>query len=122
MEKVALLLTPRIISLKNRVRSRDRWETAKAIMLLLLAVCFWIGIFIGVYRVLTYFQGIEVIGDLLARRLLSMIFLTFFSILLFSNVITSLSTFYLSDDLNLIHSAPVPLGKIYLARFIEMIV
>ncbi|MBI4619191.1 MAG: hypothetical protein HY739_03345 [Desulfobacterales bacterium] len=119
MENVALLLTPRIISFKNRVRSRDKWETAKAIMLLLLAVCFWIGIFIGVYRVLTYFQGIEIIGDLLTRRLLSMVFLTFFSILLFSNVITSLSTFYLSDDLNLIHSAPVPLGKIYLARFIE---
>ena len=119
MENVILLLTPRLISLKNRISSRDKWEATKAIMLLLLLVFAWIGIFIGVYRVLTYFQGIEVLGDLLARRLLSMLFLTFFSILLFSNVITSLSTFYLSDDLNLIHSAPVSLGKIYLARFIE---
>jgi ABC-2 type transport system permease protein len=119
MENVALLLTPRLISLKNRINSRDKWEMTKAIMLLLLVISVWIGIFIGVYRVLTYFQGIEVLGNLLTRRLLSMVFLTFFSILLFSNVITSLSTFYLSDDLNLIHSAPVPLGKIYLARFIE---
>ncbi|MFH2011929.1 MAG: hypothetical protein ABIJ37_04375 [Pseudomonadota bacterium] len=119
MENVILLLTPRLISLKNRVKSRDKWEATKAIILLLLLLSAWIGIFIGVYRVLTYFQGIEGLGDLLARRLLSMLFLTFFSILLFSNVITSLSTFYISDDLNLIHSAPVSLSKIYLARFIE---
>jgi ABC-2 type transport system permease protein len=71
---------------------------------------------------LIYFQSVELIGDLLTRRLLSMVFVTFFSILVFSNIITSLSTFYLSNDLNLIHSAPVPLGKIYLARFVETII
>lgn len=122
MQNVALLLAPRIISLKNRVNDLDNRGTVNALLLFLLAAFFWIGVFIAVYRVLTYFQGVEVIGDLLMRRLLSMVFLTLFSVLLFSNVIVSLSTFYISEDLNLIHSVPIPLDKIYLARFVETII
>ena len=122
MEQIALLLTPRIASLKNQISNRDRWETTKVLLLAFLTISLWIGIFIGTHKVLIYFQSIEIIGDLLIRKLLSMIFLTFFSVLLFSNIITSLSTFYLSEDLNLIHSMPISLGKIFLARFIDTII
>jgi ABC-2 type transport system permease protein len=65
---------------------------------------------------LKYFQSVEVIGNLLAHHLLSMVLLTFFSLLIFSNIITSLSNLYLSEDLELCHSSPSSLEEIFLSR------
>ena len=48
-----------------------------------------------------------------------MVLLTFFSLLLFSSIIASLSKLYLSRDLLLVHSLPVSGGKIFLARWLE---
>ena len=71
---------------------------------------------------LSYFRTIEGLGDLLALRLLSMVLLTFFSILVFSNIVTSLSTFYLSGELDILPSSPITIENIYRAKFIETIV
>src|SRR5581483_9917154 len=56
------------------------------------------------------------------QKLLSMVFLTFFAILLFSNVITGLSTFFLSRDLLLLVPAPVPPERLFAAKFVETLV
>jgi ABC-2 type transport system permease protein len=89
------------------------------IVLALISFLFWAGIFAVVYRVLVYFQGVEGFGDILARKLLSMVLLTFFSILIFSSILTALSTLYLSKDLPLIHAAPVTVDRVFFARWIE---
>lgn len=80
---------------------------------------FWAGAFAIFYRVLTYFQRIEGLGDILAYKLLSMALITFFSLLIFSGILTSLAKLYLSKDLSLVHSMPVSRGKIFLSRWIE---
>lgn len=67
-------------------------------------------------RVLIYFQSVEVIGDLLTRYLLSMVLLTFFSLLVFSHIITALSNLYLSRDLELCHSTPVSIEGLFASR------
>jgi ABC-2 type transport system permease protein len=72
--------------------------------------------FIFSCRVLIHFQSVEVIGDILARYLLSMILLTFFSLLIFSHIITALSNLYLSKDLELCHSTPVRLEELFVSR------
>jgi ABC-2 type transport system permease protein len=61
----------------------------------------------------------ESFGDILAYKLLSMALITFFSLLIFSSILTSLSKLYLSKDLPLVHSMPVSRGKIFLARWME---
>jgi ABC-2 type transport system permease protein len=48
-----------------------------------------------------------------------MILLTFFSLLIFSSILTSISKLYLSRDLSLVHAMPVPSFKIFIARWIE---
>ena len=68
---------------------------------------------------LTYFQGIEGFGDILAYKLLSMSLITFFSLLLFSGILTSLTKLYLAKDLPLVHSMPVSREKLFFARWIE---
>ena len=80
---------------------------------------FWVGAFFILYRVLRHFQRMEGFGDILAYKLLSMALITFFSLLIFSGILTSLSKLYLSKDLQLVHSMPVSRGKVFLARWIE---
>ena len=84
-----------------------------------MGLLFWGGTFVIFYRVLTYFQRFEGFGDILAYKLLSMALITFFSLLIFSGILTSLSKLYLSKDLPLVHSMPVSREKIFLARWME---
>lgn len=80
---------------------------------------FWGMMFGIIYRMLRYFQRVEGLGDLLAVKLLGLILLGFLSILLLSNIITALSSFFLSKDLELLAAAPVDGVRVYLARLIE---
>jgi len=81
-----------------------------------LGLAFCGGMFVLSSRVLIYFQSVEMIGDLLAQQLLSMVLLTFFSMLIFSNIITALSNLYLSKDLELCHSTPVSVEALFISR------
>jgi len=113
------LLTPRYQAIKNRLTRLAPGDGLKTTVLACLGLAFWAFLYGVSFKVLTYFRTIEGLGDLLALRLLSMILLTFFSILVFSNIVTSLSTFYLSGELDILLSAPVRTEHIYRAKFIE---
>lgn len=121
MRDVLTLLRPRLLSFKNRGLSKTRkaGRGLRIFLLSILGLAFWSGTFVVLYRVLTYFQKMESFGDILAYKLLSMALITFFSLLIFSSILTSLSKLYLSKDLELIHSMPVSRGKIFLARWTE---
>lgn len=119
MQTVITLLKPRIWAFRHRFLGGLEGRTWVSILLALIGLLFWAGIFAVFYRVLHYFQGVEGFGDILARKLLSMVLLTFFSILIFSSILTALSTLYLSKDLALIHAAPVSVEKVFLARWLE---
>ena len=113
------LLYPKTRALAHRFTERSSGSRLKWVFLLALALGFWVFTFFIFQKVLVYFRSIELFGDLLNSRLLSMMLLTFFSILLFSNLISSLSTFFLSEDLNLILARPVPQEQVYYARLAE---
>jgi ABC-2 type transport system permease protein len=119
MKDLWLLISPQVLSFRNRLRHLRPDAVFKASSLFVLGALFWVGTFYVIYRVLVYFQGVPEIGDYLTAKLLSMVFLTFFTILLFSNAIISLSSYYLSQDLFLLLSSPVSLGKIYLSKLGE---
>ncbi|OGW39292.1 MAG: hypothetical protein A2010_18675 [Nitrospirae bacterium GWD2_57_9] len=116
-----LLLTPRYNAIRNRFNRLAPGDGMKTVLLGLLGLAFWALLYGISFKVLSYFRTIEGLGDLLAIRLLSMILLTFFSILLFSNIVTALSTFYLSGELDILLSSPVRVEQIYRAKFAETI-
>jgi len=108
MNELIALLRPRLLSFRNGNVSRSAGNRRiRYLLFTVIALSFWIGAFLIFYRVLNYFQGIEEFGDILARKLLSMVLLTFFSLLIFSSIVASLSKLYLSRDLLLVHSLPV---------------
>jgi ABC-2 type transport system permease protein len=120
MNEVLTLLKPRIWPLKNRGLSNANGKsTARMLLLGSLGLLFWCGIFAVSWRVLTYFKGIEDIGDILGYKVLSMMLIVSFALLLFSSILTSLSKLYLSRDLLLVHSLPVSSYKIFITRWID---
>ncbi len=69
-----------------------------------------------------YFQTITALGPLLTQRLLVMLFVSFFAVLVISNVVTALTTFYLAPEVRLLLAAPITPRRIHHARFIETLV
>ena len=120
MTEILTLLKPRFWSFKNGRSSKSgENQRIKAFLFGAVGLAFWVGIFAVFYRVLIYFQGVEGFGDILARKLMSMVLLTLFALLIFSSIITSLTKLYVSRDLVLVHSMPVAKEKVFLARWIE---
>ena len=118
---IFLLLGPKIRTKINRARGSEG-RLFKGLLLGSVGIFFWSLIFAVIFRMLIYFRGTQGIGDLLAGKLLGLAFVTFLMILVLSNVITALSTFFLSDDLELVVAAPVEPEKVYAARLIETVV
>lgn len=111
-----LLISPRFICFKNSLKRSQSNTKIKILTLTGTGILFWLVLFFFTYRVLTYFSSQEMIGDILARHLLAMVFLTFFSMLIFSHIITALSNLYLSQDLELYYSSPASLTELFLSR------
>lgn len=116
------LLHPSWRSFWKRERGTRGSGNLKNVVIFTLGALFWVGIFYLFHRVLAYFQGVEAIGSLLAMKLLAMITVVFFSLLVFSNIVTAVSAFYLSDELVLLHALPLPLDRIYQAKFVETLI
>ncbi|MDX1645520.1 MAG: hypothetical protein R3304_00140 [Longimicrobiales bacterium] len=115
------LLRPKVRTKLNRAKS-DEGRLFKILLLGVVGTFFWGLIFAVIVRMLQYFRGTQGIGDLLAAKLLGLAFLTFLMILVLSNVITALSTFFLSEDLEFVVAAPVEAETVYAARLLETIV
>jgi ABC-2 type transport system permease protein len=104
----------------QRVREeRARGGKGKLGILLVVGFGFWLAVFGVLYKILKYFRGVEELGPLLAGKLLGLVLLSFIAILVLSNVITALSSFFLAKDLDLLISAPVDWLRIYLGKLAE---
>jgi ABC-2 type transport system permease protein len=114
------LVGPKWRTRVHRAKSGEG-RVAKALVLGLAGIVFWGLVFAVIVRMLLYFRGAQGIGDLLAAKLLAMAFLTFLGILLVSNVITALSTFFLAEDLELLVAAPIDRVRLYGARLTETV-
>lgn len=111
------LLLPTLWSARNRARQRERGDALRVALFggigvfvatVIFAVVFWL-----TWQLLNY----EELGDYLVRLGFSWLFLVFLSFVAFSAVVTSLSTFFLSEDLRLLLAAPVPGDRLFYSRF-----
>ena len=119
---LAHVLQPKWRTALQRLREERSGGTSKIAILAVVALVFWAAVFGVLYRVLKYFRGVEELGPLLAGKLLGLVLLSFISILVLSNVITALSSFFLAKDLDLLVSAPVDWLRLYLAKLGETVV
>ncbi|MBI4521793.1 MAG: hypothetical protein HY701_13205 [Gemmatimonadetes bacterium] len=115
------LVMPKLRAKWNRTRT-DEGRYVKFFVLGFVGLFFWTLAFAIIFRMLLYFRSAQGIGDVLATKLFGLALLTFLMILLLSNVITALSTFFLSQDLELLAAAPVDAIRIYAVKLGETIV
>jgi ABC-2 type transport system permease protein len=115
---LAHIISPKWRTTLSRAR-QSQGGRGKAIVMGTVGLVFWLAVFGVLYRVLRYFRGVEEIGPLLAGKLLGLVLLSFLSILILSNVITALSSFFLAKDLDLLVSSPVDWIHVYLAKLGE---
>src|SRR5205807_6914324 len=111
------LLLPSFWSSRNRVRRRQQGDLLRAMLFGGIGVLVCAAIFAGSFWLTWQLDDYAELGDYLLRLGLSWLFMTFLSFLAFSAVVTALSTFFLSDDLRLLVVAPVPVRRLFFARF-----
>lgn len=112
------LLLPRLQGVRNTFHRR-KGERYRAFFVGGLAAFCWGLIFSGTWRVLRYLEDAPQVGDLVAKNILSILVLTLLSLLAYSSIISALSTFFLSKDLELLFPAPVPIVSIFRAKYLE---
>jgi ABC-2 type transport system permease protein len=116
------LTAPKWRSALARLRRKPEEERGgRGVLLATAAALFLFAGFAIAFRAVSYFKSVPEIGPLLAGKLLGMAFLAFLSILLLSNLVTALSTFFLARDLDLLVAAPLDWGRFYLVKLGETI-
>uniref|UniRef100_A0A7C4X9I3 Uncharacterized protein n=1 Tax=candidate division WOR-3 bacterium TaxID=2052148 RepID=A0A7C4X9I3_UNCW3 len=91
----------------------------RIVSFLFVIFCFLAGGYYIFFRIFNYLSSLEIIGVALMERTLEMAFFIFFMMLLFSNVITSFSTFYNNQELNFLFTLPIKPSSIYLSKLFE---
>lgn len=119
---LSALLSPRWRGLRNRwhrASASERWTWT---FFALMTLGFWVGVLALCIYFLAMFNSVELFGPLLLRKALSMLLLSFSGLLLFSNIITALSSYFLAEDMQLLQVLPVSRRRIFYVRFFDTVV
>lgn len=113
------ILEPKWRTALSRLRQEKDGIGGKIILLLVVGGGFWGGTYVLMERVLRYLKATPEVGPLIASKILGVALLSFLSLLLLSNLITALSSFFMARDIDLLLSAPVDWLTFYLAKLGE---
>lgn len=116
------LSSPKWRSALARLRSGRNGSGSRSLLLGVAGLLFLAAAFGISWRVVTYFKDVPEIGPLLAGKLLGMAFMAFGAILLLSNLVSALSTFFLAKDLDMLIAAPLDWGRFYLVKLGETVI
>ena len=117
MRELVIILKIKLQMFLNYLKRVKFYEIIKFFLFSGIAIFFFFGLYIGFYRIFAYLETVPLIGKVLTLKLLSMIFLVFFLMLIFSSLITSLTTSFFAKDLFFLFSSPVKPGTIFLYKF-----
>jgi len=112
------LIFLRLLRLKGFFKGESRF---KFFVYLSVILIFFAGTYLFFYRVFSFLRGIEDIGEIISGKIISYSFFVFFFMLLFSNGITSISTFYRSKELDFLFSTPITSMKIFFLKLMDNI-
>ncbi|MBN1944232.1 MAG: hypothetical protein JW797_01095 [Bradymonadales bacterium] len=118
---IAHLLGAKGRGLANSLTRGHTRAGIRIFLLVLLGAGFWAFLFAASYWFVDQCQRVELFGDLLVERLVSTAILILFAILFFSNLVSSFSTYFLSEDLQLLVGKPLPPYSLFTARFLELL-
>ncbi len=110
------LLTPWKYTAGNRLFADSR-AILRTLIIISLGIAVCLIIYLGTYKVLSYFHAQDELGIILSLKIFQMIWILLFAMLIFSAMITAVSTLYLSEDNEILLAAPLPPREIFQMRF-----
>ncbi len=117
------LIKTRAVILKNSFYPVNISRVFKAVFFVIVGVVFFAGTFLLFDKIISYLISFEdfqeIFVKLFLERLMAMIYLMSLSMLIFSNVVTSLSCNYLSKDLDNLLSLPLSHMKVFFSKSFE---
>ncbi|HAW49929.1 TPA: hypothetical protein DCX16_03145 [bacterium] len=112
----------KLLLLKNRIITIPKDHSLlKIVFVSLLSFVLLFLTFFFVYKACR-FVSIFPFGDLLIERGLFLFFFVIFSLLVFSSLITSLSTMFMSKEVSLLMSLPISQSSIFNMKFLESLI
>ena len=115
--KRTTLLQPFFFSAKNRFFPKNKLPLpAVGVLVFSLAVC--MVLYKIVVKVVTYFHSQNELGILLSLKIFQMGWITMFAMLIFSCMVSAVSTIFLSQDNEIVFAAPVPTANIFFMRYV----
>ena len=111
------LLAPFLLTFRNRFLPRGAMPVKAIVVGLFSLLLCWI-IFAVTTRVVTYFDSQNELGIILSLKIFQMAWITFFAMLVFSCMVSAVSTIFLSADNEIIFAGPVAPREIFLMRFL----
>jgi len=117
LSKKKTLLQPFLFSAKNRFFPENRLPfRTLGVLVFSLAVC--LVLYKISVRVVTYFHSQNELGIILSLKIFQMAWITMFALLVFSCMVSAVSTLFLSQDNEIIFAAPVAKSDIFFMRYI----
>jgi ABC-2 type transport system permease protein len=111
------LLLPFLLSAKNRYFPKNKIPFRALGVLAFSLILFLVLYHIGV-RVITYFHSQSELGIILSLKIFQMAWITMFAMLVFSCMVSAVSTLFLSQDNEIIFAAPVAESDIFFMRYV----
>ena len=116
-----VLIKRKVLTFKNRIKALRGWHLAKTLMFLLVGLLMLSALYGGFWRLLTYLEGVQLIGPMLSWKLTSMVLLITFSMVIVSSIIISMTTLYYSFDLKFLFSCPIALRTLFMDKAVETV-
>ncbi|MBW2471784.1 MAG: hypothetical protein JRE18_06875 [Deltaproteobacteria bacterium] len=111
------LLQPFLFTTKNRFFPKNKVPfRTLGILIFSLTVC--LVLYQLIVKVVTYFHSQNELGIILSLKIFQMAWITMFAMLVFSCMVSAVSTLFLSQDNEIIFAAPVTNSEIFFMRYV----
>ena len=118
---INILFKRKAFTFVNTLRSMRGWKLAKNLMFAGVGLLMLAALYAAFWRLLTYLEGVQLIGPILSWKLTSMVLLMTFSMVIVSSIIISMTTIYYSYDLKFLFSCPLDLRAVFLDKAFETV-
>ncbi len=112
------LLMPMLLAAKNTFFPAGS-ITKKTIGIILFCIALCYAIFNITLQIVTYFHHQDELGIILSLKIFQMAWILIFIMLIFSSMVSSISSIYLSQDNEIVFSAPISTTDLFFMRYIS---
>ncbi len=112
-----ILLRPFIYSLRNRF-FRGNQISLRSLAIICLGLALFIALYFIGLRVIGYFHSQNELGIILSLKIFQMAWMIMFAMLIFSSMVSAVSSLYLSSDNEILYTAPIPDHQLFRMRFL----